>query len=408
VQSIGGAASFPCVNDQDCQGTAQGQSNGFCEMTAHFCAFPDDDCAAGRYGSLAGGLSGQCVGGGMTDAGTDSLPPDGPPPDPDDVCFGSVNGFVKPCFGPNDVPDTAVVLNAAIDTDGAACSTTVKAAPGLCVIAGTTITINGTVSVTGTKPLVLLATTGAITVEGALDGASHIATPNVKGPAADDGTCDNGTAPGANGGGAGGSFGALGGNGGDGLVAGNNTHGIAGAAAAAVSNIRSGCRGQDGADGTNAIGKGIGGHGGGALYLIAETSITINAAGTINASGAGGDGGDANSASAGGGGGGSGGLIGLDAPALANAGNIFSNGGGGGEGSGTTGIGASGTDPTPTLIGAGGSIGTGGDGGNGGVNGAGVTGGTTNRGGGGGGGGAGVVKLFGGAAANGTINPPPS
>ncbi len=404
---FGGASSFHCTADQDCQDTAQGQSEGRCEMSTGFCAFPDGACGpAGRYGSLAGVLSNQCVGGATPDGGPTT---DGPPPDPGDVCFGAATGFVKPCFAPADAPNAAVALSAAINTDNAPeCSTTVKSAAGLCVIAGTTITITGLVTVTGAKPLVLLATTGAITIDGALDGASHVASPTTSGPSANDATCDGGTAPLTSAGGAGGSFGALGGNGGDGLLAGNNTHGIAGAAVPPVTNIRGGCRGQDGKDGGVAGKAGIGGNGGGALYLIAKTTIALGAGGTINASGAGGDGGDADAQSAGGGGAGSGGLIGLDAPTLSNGGNIFSNGGGGGEGSGTAGIGMSGTDPTASLIGTGGAGGTGGDGGNGGVDDAGATGGTTTRGGGGGGGSAGVIKLFGGATANGTINPPPS
>src|SRR5258708_5713929 len=80
-----------------------------------------------------------------------------------------------------------------------------------CFLVGTDVTVpSGTSSVTGTRPLVLLAT-GTVTVTGTLDVASHSGS---DGAGANSSACDPGFAPqdGA-GGGAGGSFGTKGGDG---------------------------------------------------------------------------------------------------------------------------------------------------------------------------------------------------
>lgn len=408
---FGGASAFSCDDDSDCQGA--GQPAGRCELSTGFCAFADDSCGPlGRYGELAGGLSGQCVEG--NEPPPDVLEPDGPPVDPGDECFGSAGGLVEPCFDPDEVPAGAVALTADIDTDTSnLCSAVVKNTTA-CVVAGDTIAIaNGvTVRATGSKPLVLLATTGAITVAGTLDVASHIAlpTPPPPGAAANFAGCNAGTPPNNGGGGAGGSFGSLGGNGGLGrTVAGSN--GVAGAVQPADA-LRGGCSGQDG---NGAANFGEGGAGGGAIYVIAETSIDIAATGVINASGAGATNGFIGGA-VGGGGGGSGGLIGLDAPTITNAGNVFANGGGGGEGSGnsnpaTRTLQFCGRDPTGIGPAAGGSQGAN-SGGDGGAGGAGANAGSVGlngntNGGGGGGGGVGVIRVFGGTLA-GNVSPNPS
>lgn len=411
---FGGAASFHCENDQDCQDTSQGQNNGFCAVG--FCAFPDDACgSAGRYGSLAGGLSGQCV---MSDGGPpDVLEPDGPPIEPEDVCFGT-GGLVEPCFAPADQPSGAVALTADIDTDTSnLCSTTVKNATA-CVVAGGTVSIaNGvTIRATGSKPLVLLATTGAITIEGTIDVASHVTLPPapIPGASANFAGCDAGTVPNNGGGGAGGSFGSHGGNGGLGRsVAASN--GVAGATQIPAA-LRGGCKGQDGDGAAN---FGVGADSGGAVYLIGKTAITVGAAGVINASGAGAIDGFVGG-SVGGGGGGSGGLIGLHAPAINNGGNVFANGGGGGEASGannpvTRSLSFCGADPVGIGAAPGGlgGSGNGGDGGAGGAAAADGTVGVNNQtlnagGGGGGGGGVGVIKVFGGGTLAGNRSPAPS
>ena len=400
---FGGASEFACTDDVQCQ--AQGGA-GRCEATG-FCSFPDESCGPGgsRYGELAGGLSNQCVNGEPPPDGP-GPEPDGPPPDPEDECFGTTGGLVEPCFAPDDKPTGAVTLTTDIDTDASSlCSSTVKNTTA-CVVAGGTISISNGVSVraTGNKPLVLLATTGAITIDGTLDVASHVNFPNAVVPAAASNFagCDAGTLPNNGGGGAGGSFGTQGGNGGIGRnVAASN--GVAGAAQVPTA-LRGGCKGQDG---NGAANFGVGGDGGGAVYLIAETAINIGGTGVINASGAGATDGFVGG-SVGGGGGGSGGLIGLDAPAIANAGNVFANGGGGGEASGgsnpnTRQLAFCGADPVGIGPAPGGNGGTtnGGNGGAGAANTANGTNGQNNPGGasgggGGGGGGVGVIKVFGG------------
>ena len=383
-----GASQFVCDSNEDCQGALDGR----CESTG-FCSFPDGQCPDGRrYGELSGPFSQQCVG---------TPPPvdgDVPQPEAGEVCFGDPTGFARPCFAMP--PDLPVTLDGAVNTDGAMCATVSNTLA--CVIAGTTVTIplGATVTVTGTKPLVLLATQ-TLTIDGTLDVASKIVGDQV-GAAANDAGCNAGTAPGALGGGAGGSFGAAGGNGG-------NPNGGTAGAAAPPSALRGGCRGQDGSEQV-ADTRGIGGNGGGVVYLIAETAIAIGATGVVNASGAGGSNGVSDLA--GGGGGGSGGLIGLDSPSVTNAGLVFANGGGGGEGSGNSNPGRAGSDPVNASPASGGSglSGNGGDGGNGGAGATGIGGpGIQASDGGGGGGGVGAIRVFRGSAAiGGQASPPPT
>ncbi|HEY5922877.1 MAG TPA: hypothetical protein VIV11_14460 [Kofleriaceae bacterium] len=389
-----GGGEFACTLDSQCG------PNGRC--ADGFCSFPDGNCDSGfRYGDLSGPLSGQCVGGDMppVDASVDA--PDGPP---GEVCFGS--GFVRACFA--SAPTGTQTFSSAdvITTDNdSLCETTTNAVPA-CVVAAESITINSGVLIgaSGMRPLVLVATQ-TITINGTLAvGSSR--TFNFVGAGADMPGCDAGTPPTGTSGGAGGSFGGAGGQG-----AAVGTAGIAGAALN-VTTLRGGCSGQPGSDNTAPGGRG---RGGGAVYLIAETSITVS--GAINASGGGGGGGGL-SASAGAGGGGSGGFIGLDSPMIANSGSIFANGGGGGEGSGASTSGNNGQDPMAAINaaqgGAGGSnFGT--DGGDGSV-GMTLNGGaastvcsgtcTTPGSGGGGGGGAGIIRRFRAASIGGTVSPP--
>jgi hypothetical protein len=100
-------------------------------------------------------------------------------------------------------------------------------------------------------------------------------------------------------------------------------------AGAAPTGLRAGCRGGFGGSGGGGSTVGVGGRGGGAVYLIAGTEIQIS--GLVTAYGGGGGGGDEKG---GGAGGGSGGMIGLDAPVVtvAASGAVAANGGGGGEG----------------------------------------------------------------------------
>ncbi|HEY0255730.1 MAG TPA: hypothetical protein VGC41_29575, partial [Kofleriaceae bacterium] len=307
-----GDRAYSCTSDSQCD------VGGTC--TSGFCAAADSTCDSGyRFGNAAGGLSNSCVGG--TPAEHDASPEidakifhDAPAPDV--TCFGT--GIGKTCFMNTDVPTQPVSITTAIDTDGAMCSTVVKDDPPWCVIAGTDVLLTGTINVTGSKPLVLVATTGTLSINNALDLASHRGG-QTGAAAASGAACDAGTPPNNNGGGAGGSYGAKGGTGGNNGGTPGNTKTV---------DLRGGCAGQDGKSGT--FGKG--GAGGGAVYLIATTKIVVG--GSINASGASGSAGV--TGNAGGGAGGSGGFIGLDSPIVMNGGAIFANGGGGAEGSGNT------------------------------------------------------------------------
>lgn len=234
----------------------------------------------------------------------------------------------KPCFP---LPTGTINLgNTNTDTDQN-CATGMP----FCALAADTITISSSGAIiTGSKPLVLVATT-AIQINGPLDASStsydeargragagsspvSLACPQPPGAGGDDG----------GGGGAGGSFGSKGGDGGNG-AGGNGGDGTGADDAETVIVFRAGCRGTTGGN----SGGGAGGYGGGALYLLAGMAIVIES--RVDANGAGGSGGSAGKAA--GGGGGSGGMIVLDAPSITLNGSsakVTANGGGGGEGAG--------------------------------------------------------------------------
>ena len=259
--------------------------------------------------------------------------------------------------------------------------------PSVCAIYATSITIdaNVTLSATGGKPLVLIATQ-SIDIEGVLDVASHIG--GATGPASPNPSCQAGTNPKNAGGGQGGSFGTSGGSGGDEDAA-AATAGAPGGTVA-IASLAGGCPGANGGGG------GAAGAGGGAV-LLATPSLTIGTGGAIDAAGAAGHG--AAAGRHGGGGAGSGGLIAISAATITMNGNaqLFANGSHGGGGSSSTPA-SDGVDPTGAASG-----GTGGA--SGGSGGAGATGGTragalagqpgtnNNDGGGGGGGGAGAIYV---------------
>jgi hypothetical protein len=399
-----------CTTDQQCRSSTLGA--GRCEMGSSLCSFPDSTCGAGgyRFGGLAGDQSGQCVGGtvsmgsdsgipvdGATDAAIDAYVPDA------QTCFGT--GLVKVCLVAAPTGTTTFSNAVTINTDSGPC---VSLASGgninnVCVIAATVISVQATVRGTGTRPLVLLATDSInIGALGVIDVGSHRNAADELGAGADSDQCIAGTTlPTVNlsgGGGAGGSFTSAGGTGGRGGANNNNSGipGVAGGLAASVG-FRGGCPGQDGAG----VVKGVRGHGGGAVFLIAGN--TINLQGSLLATGEGGAGAGANASS--GGGGGSGGMIGFDAPAVTGSGLLLASGGGGGGGAGVFATAAqSGLDPTSVDPASGGTAATnGGAGGDGSPPGLGVSGnaggagrdsGTVANlgGGGGGGGGAGSIK----------------
>jgi hypothetical protein len=350
----------------------------------------------------------------QADGGGDAAALDAPPGAA--FCAGT---FTRACA---DVPPTENVTldTQTIDTGSSTLCRGATVTPSFtrCVIIGQSITVppGATITVVGLNPLILLADT--ITISGTLDAASHRGM--LDGPGADASFCatnfvtpNTGSGEPDGGGGFGGSFGAKGGNGGGGAK--DGAPGVApDGLATTTSLLHGGCKGAAGA-GTG----GVEGHGGGAVTLIAKTSVMI--AGTVNASGASGAGGKT---SGGGGGGGSGGMIVLDAPTVNVTGQCFANGGGGGEGANANANGEDGHESaSPGTAGAGGLVGTniGGDGGAGGagtspvgtVGVKGVDGGGGAIGGGGGGGGSvGIIKVIS-SSATGTndlakVSPAPS
>ena len=317
---------------------------------------------------------------------------------PPDALFCYGTGIVKICLAaaPTAPFTTSGGTTLIFTTSSSLCAHVVSGGDNYCVIAATTITLGGALAATGSKPLVLLATQSIMTTA-SIDVASHRGTAETIGAGADPSDCSPGTAPFNSGGGAGGSFTGSGGPGATGAIVGTSTGGIPGNAVTEVTALRGGCPGQDG-DGPN---KGVRGHGGGGVFLIAGTSITIG--GAIIAAGEGGAGGAGNIT--GGGGGGSGGMIGFDAPTINVNSLLLASGGGGGEGSREGSLNApgdNGDDPTTQNPAQGGSSDLfAGDGGSGstpttGAGGSGMAGsvgngGSARGGGGGGGGGAGLI-----------------
>jgi hypothetical protein len=346
----------------------------------------------------------------------------------------------RQCFGAgllgslclSKAPADAVTLSTPIDTDAAGTCTQVfpqtgspAAAPELCAIAGKTITVQGTVTAKGSRALVLIGAETVVVVAGAILDVSSTSntTPRRIGAAANASACTTpGTADNDNGGaggGAGGSLATRGGNGGKGNLnaAGGPQNaakgGVAGATQPAPTVLRGGCPGGKGGNSQNA--GGAGGNGGGAVYLIAGTSITLT--GDVFASGAGGDATNNNGgAEQGGGGGGTGGVIGLDAQTLTISGRVVANGGAGGGGGGLNTGGKPGGDGTTTNWNARALPGDAGSGGSGVVTGAqGTAIGMTDKidgpdadgGGGGAGGGLGVILTYGKVTGATTVSPAP-
>lgn len=220
--------------------------------------------------------------------------------------------------------------------------------------------LGATLRVIGSKPLIIGSWT-TIVVDGVIDAGSKRGGTNGAGVSM--ATCSpNGAGPGtatnAGGGGGGGGFRGAGGTGGNGDGA---PGGSPGAARSIPSFVRAGCPGMSG----GLTGFGTGGAGGGAIELVARTSIEIT--GTVTAGGAGAQGGGQTGTKGGGGGGGSGGLVGIDTPALTLGSNSVLAANGGGGGGGGNGLAQPGQDgPASTGPATGGSgARTGGAGGNG-------------------------------------------
>lgn len=308
-------------------------------------------------------------------------------------CYGTGAGFV-PAFCPaaNEIPLGA--LDALfVDTDTCAITRTQSDNSEVCVLFVEQVELGSTLRASGSRPLVIVATTSiTVSTGGRVDVSSSAAGIGANG----DQKCDPAQSKGADGrlmfgggGGAGGSSASAGGAG----ATGNNTVFAGGQPAATIApmTIRGGCPG--GAGGGGSLVGPRGGSGGGAVYLIAGDSITI--AGTIAAYGGGGIGGGI---WAGGGGGGAGGFVGLDARRveLAASARIRVGGGGGGEAGGSSSMGATGAGGATGLGGFGQT--NGGDGGAadpmGGVGRSGLVGMAPDYAGGGGGGGGGFVRVY--------------
>ena len=193
--------------------------------------------------------------------------------DDDQICYGAAPFAV--CF--DSPPQGALVLPATINTGTSGlCATTQptgwttapQSQPAACFIARDTITISSTVTVQGTRPLVLVGAS-SITVSATLDASSNN-TAGSTGPASSSSVDCNGLmqvpdgSVTGGGGGGGGSFMSIGGNGGTG-DAGASTAGVALAASAVPTKLRGGCNGQRGGNGSNGAGNASGaeGRGGG-------------------------------------------------------------------------------------------------------------------------------------------------
>lgn len=330
--------------------------------------------------------------------------------DDDLVCYGAAPFAVcldSPPTGAQTLPSSintqSSTLCAAAQPTG--WTTAPQSQPAACFVLKDTITVNGTVTVTGNRPLVLVGAT-SITVTGTLDASSNNLAGST-GPAAPSADCD---AFGANpassanggGGGAGGTFVTKGGDGGTGNNGGSQAGTAPAAEATPIPTLRAGCHGQRGGNGANSGSEASGqvGRGGGAVYLVTGGTLTLAATAVINVSGSGGLGGGRSS---GGSGAGSGGMAKLYAATLAaTAGaKVMANGGGGASGGDNNTDGVTGQDPdpaTPTTPALGGDDGTGDTGAVGGDGYAGATAATSGvpagatEGGGGGGGGGGYVQ----------------
>lgn len=379
-------------------------ANGPCEVS---CTATSPDCPSGLV--CMNGLCRDATDPTCTAVTADAGPDAYEPIDAGPGCYGG--GFFAPIC-PLVVPNAQLSLGGnTLSTDGNLCTEVVpRSGIDLCVVIGQTISVAQTTRFTGSRPIVLLATT-TIDVTGRVDVSS---TRSMSPGAAANRDCEapgtgssssNMVSGGGGGGGGGGSYGTPGGAGGSGA---NGLDGQGGVAAETrTATPLGGCPGGGGGNAFNGAGGAFPADGGGAVILIAGERISV--LGGIDAFGSGGYG--ATAAFAGGGGGGSGGLIVLDAPLLNGNGRLLAVGGGGGAGGNGVAGGPGGSEinvGSPNTSAAGGTAGSGGgSGGNGSLDGSGIAGMTpASFGGGGGGGGGGYIRIYGQNQLSGPMHPP--
>lgn len=211
--------------------------------------------------------------------------------------------------------------------------------PDVMIVRASDITIDGTLDVTGTLPLAIVAMT--ITVNGVIDASATLDTAGPGGGSPGAVTASNGVHAGTlhDSGGGGGGFGTAGTKGGtvgngagcaDPLANGGAPGPVLGTDTLEV--LEGGGGGGNGSPGF--CNTPPGGGGGGAIQLSALERLEIAQNSVISAGGGGGAGGDYCVAldAGSGGGGGAGGAIYLDAPIVSLAGTIAANGGAGGSG----------------------------------------------------------------------------
>lgn len=288
---------------------------------------------------------------GAPDAGPpDAMAPDaGPDPILEDVvhvqAVAEFGGFADVVFsGANTIDTSNLEVNGDDVEDGATFAAAPHAGggPELAILHVKSLTVSGgaTVRVTGSRPLVVIAS-GPIVVDGVIDAGARRSNRGAGGSTSGAGAGAGGTGVHAgafrDSGGGGAGYGAVGARGGNATCTPNcgaedpATAGTAGVAYGdlAMTTLQGGSGG--GASSPNCAADPAGA-GGGAIQLYSGTSITIGLAGGINVSGGGGGAGrncatNVGAAS----GGGSGGAVFLQSPMIDHNGTVAANGGGGGS-----------------------------------------------------------------------------
>src|SRR6267154_1680351 len=149
--------------------------------------------------------------------GDDGMPGSEPPTTP---CYGTGLGVrVCPAVAPTQPYDVLATTHIVTDLGSPDCiALTGPTANAYCVVAGTTIDVNGFLDARGTRPLILLSMS-TLDVLGTIDVASHrSSSPQPTGPGADDAGCGGTQASQSTAAGFGGTLGSKGGNGGTDMV----------------------------------------------------------------------------------------------------------------------------------------------------------------------------------------------